>query len=152
MSGTKRITKEFADLSTSPPPSTTIALGPTSDIHIWHITLAGPPSTPFASGTFRLTLTLPPDYPFKPPTLNFTTKIYHPNVTNDDKGSMCLGLLRPDEWKPSSRIRDVLVFARGLLLEPVPEDAVEQGIAAEYRAERAAWEKKAREWTARYAK
>lgn len=46
----------------------------------------------------------------------------------------------------------MLVFARGLLVEPVPEDAVEQGIAAEMRTNKAAWEKKAREWTGRYAK
>ena len=64
---------------------------------------------------------------------------------------MCLGLLRPDEWKPSTRIREVLVFARGLLEEPRGDDAVEQGIAREWREERGVWEGKAREWTRLYA-
>ena len=69
-------------------------------------------------GIFHLHLTLPSEYPFKPPTLNFTTKIYHPNVSNDDKGSMCLGILRAENWKPSCKILAVLEMARGLLVEP----------------------------------
>ena len=101
---------------------------------------------------FVLSLTLPKEYPFKPPTLSFKTKIYHPNVTNDDKGSMCLGLLRPDEWKPSSKIDTVLEFARGLLNEPQPDDAVEQGIAREYRENQKEFLKTARNWVKQYAK
>lgn len=65
---------------------------------------------------------------------------------------MCLGLLRPDTWKPSSRVRDVLVFARGLLENPEVENAVEGGIAAEVSGDRVGWERKAREWVERYAK
>ena len=102
-------------------------------------------------GSFHLLLTLPADYPFKPPALNFQTKIYHPNVTNDDKGSMCLGLLRPDEWKPSSKIAAVLQFARQLLVEPLPDDAVEAGIGKEYKEERKEFLKKAKMWTKSYA-
>lgn len=71
-------------------------------------------------GTFKLLLTLPTNYPFKPPILSFQTKIYHPNVSNDDKGSMCLGILRSDQWKPSCKIMAVLEMARGLLVEPNP--------------------------------
>ena len=129
----------------------TISLASETDLHTWTITLPGPPSTPFSGGTFHLQLLLPTDYPFKPPSLSFQTKIWHPNVSNDDKGLMCLGLLRPDQWKPSSKIRDVLVFAQQLLVEPMPEDAVEAGIAQEMREDRGAWEKKARAWTKLYA-
>ena len=98
-----------------------------------------------------MTLTLPVEYPFKPPTLTFTTKIYHPNVSNDGRGNMCLGLLRPDSWKPNSKIADVLRFALQLLHEPDPDDAIEQGIAAEYKERRGEWEKTAKHWTKEYA-
>ncbi len=40
------------------------------------------------------------------------------NVTNDDKGSMCLGILRSDSWKPSCKISQVLEMVVGLLVEP----------------------------------
>lgn len=103
-------------------------------------------------GTFLVNLTLPNEYPFKPPTVSFATKIYHPNVSNDDKGSMCLGMLKSDEWKPSSRIAAVLEFARQLLVEPMPDDAVEGRIAEQYSNDRKRFEEVARDWTRRYAR
>ena len=118
--------------------------------------LANPtPLSPEQAGTFTLHLTLPTEYPFKPPTVNFITKIYHPNISNDsppNNGAMCLGMLKPDLWKPSTKISAVLEFARQLLKEPNPDDAVETKIAEQYKVDRAGWEKEAREWTKRYAK
>jgi ubiquitin-protein ligase len=128
-------------------------------------------------GTFFLSLVLPPTYPFKPPTVTFTTKIYHPNISNDtppNSGVMCLGMLKVDEWKPSTKMAAVLEFARQLLkgscvvlqrayqipkerlpltkhLEPNPDDAVEAKIADQYKTDRAGYEKEAKDWTKRYA-
>lgn len=103
-------------------------------------------------GTFLVKLHLPLEYPFKPPVVSFATRIYHPNVTNDDKGSMCLGMLKSDEWKPSSRLSAVLQFARQLLEEPMPDDAVEARIAEQYNNDRKRYEEIARDWTRKYAK
>jgi len=155
MAAQKRIGKEYADLIKSPPNGMIVALIDESDLHKWTITMDGPPGSPYAAGTFTLHLTLPTDYPFKPPTVNFITKIYHPNISNDsppNNGAMCLGMLKPDLWKPSTKISAVLEFARQLLKEPNPDDAVETKIAEQYKVDRAGWEKEAREWTKRYAK
>ncbi|MCJ1356009.1 MAG: hypothetical protein MMC33_006003 [Icmadophila ericetorum] len=149
MSSQKRIQRELSDLEKQPLAGYTITPSD-QNIHEWKILLAGPPSTPFSSGTFHLQLSLPSDYPFKPPVIKFVTKIYHPNV-DSDKGAMCLGLLRPEEWKPSTRVRDVLEFAKRLLVEPQGDDAVEAGIGREFKEERGKWEKTAREWTNKYA-
>ena len=73
-------------------------------------------------------------------------------MANDGTGACCLGLLRPEAWKPATKCADVLRFARQLLQEPNPEDAVEQGIAAEFKERRPEWEKTARDWTKKYAK
>lgn len=78
-------------------------------------------------GHFKVNIHLPTEYPFKPPVLNFSTKIYHPNVSNDEKGAMCLGMLRSDQWKPPNKIRAVLDMLRQLLIEPNIDDAVETG-------------------------
>ena len=64
---------------------------------------------------------------------------------------MCLGMLRADAWKPSSRIEAVLAFAKQLLLEPNADDAVEAGIAKEYKEDRKEFVKKAKQWTKMYA-
>jgi ubiquitin-protein ligase len=65
---------------------------------------------------------------------------------------MCIGLLKPEEWKPSSKISTVLEFARQLLREPMVDDAVEPRIAEVYRERRREWEKKAKEWTGKYGR
>jgi ubiquitin-protein ligase len=103
-------------------------------------------------GHFKLEITFPNEYPFKPPVVSFRTKIYHPNVSNDDKGSMCLGLLRPDEWKPPNKVVAVLRLVQTLLVEPNPDDAIEPSIANEYRENRKEFEKNAKDWVKRYAK
>lgn len=84
--------------------------------------------------------------------MSFRTKIYHPNVSNDDKGSMCLGLLRADEWKPPNKVVSVLRLIQTLLIEPNPDDAIEPSIANEYRENRKQFEKNAQDWVKRYAK
>jgi ubiquitin-protein ligase len=121
------------------------------NLNSWNLTLPGPAGTPFAGGIFSLVLTLPPEYPFKPPEVNFRTKIWHPNVTNDGKGVFCMGVLRPDTWKPSSKLRDVLELVVKLVIEPDANDPVEADIAKEYLNDHRKWERKAREWTAMYA-
>ena len=103
-------------------------------------------------GHFKLEITFPTEYPFKPPVVSFRTKIYHPNVSNDDKGSMCLGLLRADEWKPPNKVVAVLRLIQTLLIEPNPDDAIEPSIANEYRENRKEFEKNAKDWVKRYAK
>ncbi|KAE8367716.1 ubiquitin-conjugating enzyme/RWD-like protein [Aspergillus caelatus] len=147
----KRIAKELAELTESPPEGITVELANESDIYQWKVYMDGPEGSPYHNGRFLVKLSLPTEYPFKPPSVSFGTKIYHPNVTNDDKGSMCLGMLRADEWKPSSKIAAVLEFARQLLVEPMPDDAVEGRIAEQYKNDRARYDEIAREWTRKYA-
>lgn len=57
--------------------------------------------SPYAGGVFFLAIHFPTDYPFKPPKVNFTTRIYHPNINSN--GSICLDILR-DQWSPALTI------------------------------------------------
>lgn len=142
-----------------------------SNVHNWNIIMDGPADSPYAvgqylfesqsalltmllaqGGKFQLLLVLPHEYPFKPPKINFKTRIYHPNVTFDEHGSMCIGILKSDSWKPSSRIPNVLTAIQQLLLEPVPDDAVEQSAAQKFKEDKKAFDKEARDMTKKYAK
>ncbi|EMC92959.1 hypothetical protein BAUCODRAFT_37874 [Baudoinia panamericana UAMH 10762] len=152
MAGNKRIMKEFADIQANSPPGCTITLPKEDDLLNWEVTMDGPSDSVYAGGRFKLAVALPKEYPFKPPNVSFKTKIYHPNVSNDERGSMCLGMLRADEWKPPNKIVEVLKLVRAVLAAPQPEDAVEPGIANEYKNERRAFDKNAKEWVSKYAK
>lgn len=144
--------QELSDCTTTPIPGITITLPSDSDLHKWHVTLTPPPSSLYAGGTFGLVVTLPPNFPFRPPHVVFSTRIYHPNVTNDAAGNICLPLLKDENWKPGSRLRAVLEAVRALLDEPNPDDPLEPRIADEYMREREVFEKNARAQVAAYAK
>ncbi|KAB8338812.1 hypothetical protein FH972_021756 [Carpinus fangiana] len=149
--GGKRIARELGECTNDPPEGIRVQLVDDADVYRWDITMDGPEQSPYAGGHFKLQLRLPTEYPFKPPTINFATKIYHPNVSNDDKGSMCLGMLRSDQWKPPNKIVAVLNMVRNILIEPNIDDAVETGVAEQYKNARDEFVKTAREWTAKYA-
>ncbi|PFH55375.1 hypothetical protein XA68_18468 [Ophiocordyceps unilateralis] len=108
-------------------------------MHKWHIIISPPSTSAYHPGRYALLLSLPSEYPFRPPTLRFLTPIYHPNVTNDALGNVCLALLKPDQWKPATRILAVLHAVAALLDEPQPDDPLEEAIAEEFRNDRLAW-------------
>jgi len=130
----------------------TISLANDSDVHKWHVVLDGPADSVYAGGRFGIVVTLPPDYPFKAPVVTFATRIYHPNITNDNLGQICLSLLKSENWKPASRLMNVLEAVRSLLVEPQPDDPLEPRIAEEYKTDRKEFDKNARAYVNRYAK
>jgi ubiquitin-protein ligase len=136
----------------TPPEGMTVVLADESNLHKWHVSMAGPQGTVYAGGTFGVTVDLPVDYPFKAPVVKFSTRIYHPNITNDSLGNICLGLLKSENWKPSTKMSAVLESVRGLLLEPAPDDPLEARIADEFKSNRKEFEKNAKMYVGRYAK
>jgi len=152
MSGSskKRISKEFEEINKNKLDGMDVSLVD-DDLLQWQVFMDGPAKTPYAGGRFKVLITLPNEYPFKAPTINFETRIYHPNVSNDKMGGMCLGLVKPDVWKPSSKLASVLTAIKQLLIEPLPDDAVEASIADLYKNNRKEYETKATEFTKKHA-
>jgi ubiquitin-protein ligase len=120
--------------------------------------------SPFQGGVFFLAIHFPTDYPFKPPKVNFTTRIYHPNINSN--GSICLDILR-DQWSPALTISKgaeilrnphtailtplVLLSICSMLTDPSPDDPLVPEIAHVYKTDRARYEATAREWTRKFA-
>jgi len=143
----KRISKELVDLGKDPPAN--CSAGPVGDdLFHWQATIIGPPDSPYAGGVYFLNIHFPTDYPFKPPKVQFTTKIYHPNINSN--GSICLDILR-EQWSPALTISKVLLSICSLLTDPNPDDPLVPDIAHKYKTNRAKYEEEAREWTRRYA-
>ncbi|KAK1981772.1 ubiquitin-conjugating enzyme [Colletotrichum cereale] len=147
----KRIAKELTEITTSPPEGMNISLARDADLHTWHVTIAGPENSPYAGGLFAVIVDLPRDYPFKAPVVKFATRIYHPNITNDAAGNICMGMLKSENWKPATKLAAVLEALRSLLAEPQPDDPLEARIADEYKNNRPEFDKQAKQYVARYA-
>ncbi|AAZ11215.1 ubiquitin-conjugating enzyme E2, putative [Trypanosoma equiperdum] len=144
----RRIQKELKDLERDPPANTSGGPVNESDLFNWKATIIGPEDSPYAGGLFFLNIHFPSDYPFKPPKLQFTTKIYHPNINNN--GGICLDILK-DQWSPALTISKVLLSVCSLLTDPNPDDPLVPDIARQYKTDRNAFNKTAMEWTRQYA-
>ncbi|CAG8462499.1 11805_t:CDS:10 [Ambispora leptoticha] len=139
--------EELRDLGHDPPSS--CSAGPIGDdLFHWQATIMGPSDSPYSGGVFFLAIHFPTDYPFKPPKVNFTTRIYHPNINSN--GSICLDILR-DQWSPALTISKVLLSICSMLTDPNPDDPLVPEIAHVYKTDRARYEATAREWTRKYA-
>ena len=147
-SSIKRIMKEYTDLQKDPPAG--CSAGPVSDddMYNWQGYIAGPEDTPYAGGVFFLNINFPADYPFKPPSVKFSTKVYHPNVNST--GSICVDILK-DQWSPALTISKVLISISTLLDDPNPDDPLMPEIAQQYINNREEYNEKAKEWTQLYA-
>ena len=143
----KRIQKELLDLQKDPPAN--CSAGPVeNDQFHWQATIVGPDDSPYSGGVFFLNIHFPTDYPFRPPKVNFTTKIYHPNINAN--GSICLDILK-DQWSPALTISKVLLSISSLLTDANPDDPLVPEIAQLYKTNKAKFEATAREWTKKYA-
>ncbi|CAL1300088.1 unnamed protein product [Larinioides sclopetarius] len=109
----------------------------------------GPPDSPYQGGIFFLAIHFPPDYPFKPPKVCFTTRIYHPNIDDED-GFICLDILK-SQWSPALTIPKVLLSICSLMSDPNTDDPLHTGIAKIYETDREKYNELARDWTKKYA-
>lgn len=147
----KRINKELTDLEKQPRPG--ITCYPVEDnITQLEAFIEGPPESPYEKGLFKLSVQIPDRYPFEPPQIKFITRIYHPNI--DDGGRICADILKTGDkggWKPSINIGTALMSLRQLIAVPNPDDPLEVDIAQEFKLEYPQFERKAKEFTKKYA-
>ena len=119
-----------------------------NDIFHWKLTLIGPMDTPYGGGTFFLTVDFPETYPNTKPEVRFVNKIYHLNV-NESNGHICISTL--NSWKAKTPMVDVISSIFALFYDQNPESPYSGSMAREYSTNRALFNKKAREWTKKYA-
>ena len=149
----KYLKAEFNKLQNDPILSLgcTVGLNPKygNNIFHWNVSLIGPMDTPYAGGTFILTVDFPDSYPNTRPEVRFTNKIYHLNVSNSN-GHICISTL--NEWKPKTPMVNVISAIFALFYDQNPNSPYSGEMAREYTTNRAQFDRKAREWTRQYAK
>nr|ACO10324.1 Ubiquitin-conjugating enzyme E2 T [Caligus rogercresseyi] len=147
-----RIRKELEMLEKNPPPGISCSAQGEDSLCELEANILGGEGTPYEGGLFKLSLSIPESYPFQPPSVQFKSRIYHPNV--DAAGRICLDLLKmppKGSWKASLNISSVLLSIRLLMNEPNPDDPLMADIAKVYTNDPLHFKKIARDWTQKYA-
>ncbi|XP_008834371.1 ubiquitin/ISG15-conjugating enzyme E2 L6 [Nannospalax galili] len=147
MSASKRVAKELEDLLKQPPPYLRHLSSEDANVLVWHALLL-PDQPPYHLKGFSLRIDFPREYPLKPPTLRFTTRIYHPNV--DEDGKVCLPLISNVNWKPQTKICQVLEALSVLVNRPNLEEPVRVELADLLTSNPELFRKKAEEFTLQF--
>lgn len=84
---------------------------------------------------YRLNVRFSEDYPNKPPKVQFSPVLFHPNVY--PSGTVCLSILDEDkDWKPSITLQEILLGIQDLLDNPNPADPAQEEPIRLYRSNR----------------
>ncbi|XP_054837749.1 ubiquitin-conjugating enzyme E2 T [Eublepharis macularius] len=151
MQRASRLRRELHLLTTEPPPGITCWQNESGLDHL-RAQILGSADTPYEKGVFDLEVLVPLRYPFEPPKMRFLTPIYHPNI--DSSGRICLDVLRlppKGAWRPSLNIATLLTSIQLLMNEPNPDDPLMADISSEYKYNKQAFLRNARQWTEKYA-
>ena len=119
-----------------------------SNLYEWDATITGPEGSPYAGGVFFINIKFPQDYPHKPPTLNFETKIYHPNFNSN--GRVCIDILK-NNWSRGVSISKVLESVSLMLTEANLDQPLVSEVAHQYKTNLDEYKQTAQQWTQRYA-
>lgn len=144
-----RLKKELDRLIAEPVLGSKITLESEDDLRSWNVNFNGPVDSPYSEGTFKLKLKFPDNYPFKAPEAVFCTSVYHPNI-KQDTGEICMDVFA-SSWSPSQKVSEILAKIGSLLKSPSVSSPLEAEIANEYQTNYPEFEKKAKDYTLKYA-
>ncbi|VAH81619.1 unnamed protein product [Triticum turgidum subsp. durum] len=91
--------KQLRDLAKHPVDGFSAGLVDDSNVFEWQVTIIGPPETLYDGGYFNAIMSFPQNYPNSPPTVRFTSEMWHPNVYPD--GRVCISILHPPGDDPN---------------------------------------------------
>lgn len=124
---TKALQQELKGLQKEPLEGFTVKLV-NDNLFEWEVAIFGPPNTLYQGGYFKSVIKFPQDYPYNPPSVRFSTKMWHPNIY--ENGDVCISILHPpvddptntelpsEKWNPAQNVRTVMMSIISLLNEP----------------------------------
>ncbi|XP_010520281.1 PREDICTED: ubiquitin-conjugating enzyme E2 7-like [Tarenaya hassleriana] len=146
--------KQLKDLCKNPVEGFSAGLVDENNIFEWSVKIIGPPDTLYEGGFFSAIMTFPQNYPIYPPTMRFTSEIWHPNVYTD--GLVCISILNPpgedpsgyelagERWMPVHTVESIVLSIISMLSSPNDESPANLEAAIEWRDQRDEFKKKIR--------
>ncbi|KAK1588167.1 hypothetical protein Q3G72_020434 [Acer saccharum] len=150
--GSLLLQKQLKDLCKNPVAGFSAGLVDETNIFEWSVTIIGPPDTLYEGGFFNAIMSFPLNYPNSPPTVKFTTEIWHPNVYAD--GRVCISILHPpgddpngyelasERWMPVHTVESIVLSIISMLSSPNDESPANVEAAKEWRDRRDDFKKK----------
>ncbi|CAI9302797.1 unnamed protein product [Lactuca saligna] len=144
--------KQLKDLCKNPVDGFSAGLVDESNLFEWSVTIIGPPDTLYDGGFFNAIMTFPQNYPNSPPTVRFTSEVWHPNVYPD--GKVCISILHPpgddpngyelasERWTPVHTVESIVLSIISMLSSPNDESPANVEAAKEWRDRRDDFRKK----------
>eukprot|EP00249_Psilotum_nudum_P003612 c17075_g1_i1 orf=442-945(-) len=152
--GTLLLKKQLKDLTRRPVEGFSAGLVDDSNIFEWSVTIIGPPDTLYDGGFFNAIMSFPLNYPNSPPTVRFTSEMWHPNVYPD--GRVCISILHApgedpngyelasERWSPVHTVETILLSIIAMLSSPNDESPANIDAAKEWREARNDFKRKVR--------
>jgi len=153
--GAELLRRQLIELSRNPPDGVSVGLGDDENIFHWELMIVGPPDTLYEGGFFAAKLEFPSDFPNAPPTMTFTTPIWHPNVHED--GKVCISILHPagedqyneletaeERWRPILGVEAIIISVISMLSDPNDSSPANIDAAVMWRDNRADFKKRVR--------
>lgn len=144
--------KQLKELSRNPVDGFSAGLVDDSNLFEWNVAIMGPPDTLYEGGYFNAIMSFPPNYPNSPPSVRFTSEMWHPNVYPD--GRVCISILHApgddpngyelasERWSPVHTVETILLSIISMLSSPNDESPANIDAAKEWREHRDEFKKK----------
>mmetsp|Transcript_13924 Transcript_13924/g.25777 ORF Transcript_13924/g.25777 Transcript_13924/m.25777 type:complete len:296 (-) Transcript_13924:198-1085(-) len=118
-----------------------------NNIFEWIVYIIGPPQTMYSGGVFCAIMRFPTEYPMSPPSVQFTSLMWHPNVYGD--GKVCISTLHSmpahasgggnsdqkdvssEYWRPVLGVEQALLSVVSLFSDPNCSDPANQVAASQ---------------------
>ena len=119
-----------------------------NDYFHWKITIIGPKDTPYEGGVFSIISNFKDDYPNSKPEIKFLNKIYNLHVIPRN-GNILISQLF--SWNSKYKITDIIVTIFSRFYVQNTDGPYDPLMAQEYITDREEFNRKAKEWTKKYA-
>eukprot|EP01112_Ceratiomyxa_fruticulosa_P020994 TRINITY_DN7299_c0_g1_i1.p1 TRINITY_DN7299_c0_g1~~TRINITY_DN7299_c0_g1_i1.p1 ORF type:complete len:378 (-),score=119.59 TRINITY_DN7299_c0_g1_i1:118-1251(-) len=146
LSTTKLLLNQYKGILSDPVEGFTVELEDENDLFKWKVYIEGPKDTCYEGGVFQLRLSFPADYPMLPPTLQFISEFWHPNVHTN--GKVCISILHPpgeddmsgeragERWLPTQTVSSIMLSVISLLNDPNTSSPANVDASVEWRKDR----------------
>ncbi len=92
----------------------------------YKLKIFGPKDSPFENGVYYIEVKIYlSEYPYQPPKINFISKIFHPNISDEN---ICIDIL-DDQWSAAMSLLSIMKSLENLLINPNPDSPMDSKAA-----------------------